>query len=101
MSEHDVPEFVARAVERMQPYCICCGAEIVAGDVCADCEAEATQLYAEFQAQRGPDWRTLLAEQERAEIDRICELARLRDGIGTPDERADYAATREMIQGEE
>ena len=64
MSDHDI----------VQPSCLGCGREIVAGDLCADCEAEIAML---------------------------AELERLRDGIGTPDELADYAAARRLIQSGE
>lgn len=66
----DIPEWVRVRAEQLQPYCLCCGREIAAGDVCGDCEAETGML---------------------------AELARLRSGDGTADELADYAATRTMI----
>ena len=52
-------------------YCLGCGRAIADGELCADCEAEQ---------------------------DVVDELARLHDGVGTPDELADYAATRRLIQ---
>ena len=36
-----------------------------------------------------------------AEIEHLAELARLRAGIGSPDERADYDAAQRMIQSGE
>ena len=54
----------------VQPSCLGCGRDITDGELCADCEAEIAML---------------------------AELERLRDGIGTPDELADYAATRRLI----
>ena len=59
--------------------CVLCGLEILVSPaeplpVCTDCAADV------------------------AELEALAELERLRDGIGTPDELADYAATRRLIQ---
>ena len=40
-------------------------------------------------------------QQDMDELERMAGLERLRDGIGTPDELADYASTRRLIQSGE
>ena len=62
--------------------CVLCGLEILVSPaeplpVCTDCAADV------------------------AELEALAELERLRDGIGTADELADYDATRRLLQGRE
>ena len=61
----------------MRP-CVCCGLEVMVPVIdpepmCADCQ------------------------RDMDELERMAELERLRDGIGTADELADYDATRRLL----